>query len=198
VIYPTNAKNPTQHFWPSLKHKDSVRTICNLNSSFIINRTRSNTTSYSSPLTDQEIMDRRSLTSPSIPISPIHHFHSKDQYRETVEIAHLEAHLEFKTLEMLALIKGTTPQAAYLSEKLDEIRSQREKSTDAEDFDEMDENPLVANCFSAEVSYENEKNDDEYLIGHSYIDGEHNQPYIINELCGSDEDVEEDIFGMEI
>ncbi len=56
---------------------------------------------YSSPFTDVE--ERRS--SPSIPISPVH---TQQRRQESAEIAQMELEFEFKTLEMLALIKGSS------------------------------------------------------------------------------------------
>jgi hypothetical protein len=165
-------------------------------------RSRSNTnyTSNFSPRSSdgsEEQRYRSSLTSPSIPISPLmNHYSSKQLIRENLreqgEIVAMEMEFQCKTLEMLALIKGTTPQKAYLTEKLEEIRSQRSKSNDYDDsYDET-----TTTYSSSNVC------DSEYLIGSSYeevFDNEEQQSLKVSSSEHYDEhDDEEDIFGMEV
>ena len=139
--------------------------------------------SKSSPYTDAE--DRKS--SSSVPISPIH-----PQYydrRESAEIAQMEFEFQFKTLEMLALIKGTTPKEAYLAERLEEIRSQHSRSVDVDDVESVEDDEVIR-----PRSYEE---DNEYLIGDSFVDDEQFEKNIQPDAC-YDSDAEEDIFGMEL
>lgn len=153
----------------------------------------SKNTAFSSPYTDAE--DRKS--SCSVPISPIHPNHQHQQHydrRESAEIAQMEFEFQFKTLEMLALIKGTTPKEAYLAERLEEIRSQNSRSCDVDDNDDVESVDHDHSTIRPHSSYEE---DNEYLIGDSFVDDEQFEKNIQPE-ASYDSDEEEDIFGMEL
>mmetsp|Transcript_30106 Transcript_30106/g.32812 ORF Transcript_30106/g.32812 Transcript_30106/m.32812 type:complete len:198 (+) Transcript_30106:87-680(+) len=180
-------------FLNSMMQRYSNTTSSN-NPSLSYNRNSRSGTNYSSPFTD--ISER----SESVPISPIHPL----DYRENIEVAQMELELQFKTLEMLALIKGTTPRLAFEAERQEEIRSQRGRSTDVEDFDsdEEDDDDAVRVLLNR-TEVEEDAEGEEYLIGESYVDVDD----ITNQLNSfhtssfdvvEDSDAEEDIFGMEL
>lgn len=167
------------------------------NNMFHSRSSRTNTL-FSSPLTDVEERSR----SDSVPISPLHNLDP----RECVELAQMELELQFKTLEMLALIKGTTPEQALEAERLqDEIRSLRGRSTDVDELESVnpydnDEDDISCPAMKRLRSFEAEKDSTgEYLVGDSYLDDEDQlidleQLKITNDSDGEDED----IFGMEL
>lgn len=168
-----------------------------LNSMFHSRSSRTNTL-FSSPLTDGEERSR----SNSVPISPLHNLDVK----ESVEIAQMELELQFKTLEMLALIKGTTPEQALEAERLqEEIRSLRGRSSDDDELDSIhpyvnqDDDVLHSSIKRFNSLDAANDNTGEYLIGDSYFDDENQLPDVEQLKINYDSDGEdEDIFGMEL